>query len=662
MVVLCSSYPLSSLGAKSNGKTKANVQVRAKVDTHEVAYGETFILSVVVKSHQEGKALPPQLPPLKAFELLRDWTHSSVSTQIIHDGRGMKSETIRQKVFSYELRLKKSLQKKKTSPSIYNIDPIKVRFNGKRFFTQKISIKAVDSAQARQGPSRRNKRRYRGLPHFFSPSRIEDWMRPFSAQSRESKLSQEDLDKSFFIHLDINKTRVFVGEMLHAKWYIYTLGQVRQLERVQFPKLKGFWKEEIESAPRLRFEPTTVNGLPYQRALLASHMIFPLKVGQATVDSYRVKAKVLLGTKDKDHPFGNFLAQSYSLSRQSEALEMDVLPLPPLPPGHPFVGGVGSFELTAQVDASKVPLNEPFAFKVRFSGKGNAKRIKAPPLKLPPQLEIYNQSSQAKFFKNGNSYKEFEFLLIPKSEPPLENKDRELVLNPLKVRVFDPYLKKYQELTTSPISLQLMEESSSPSPSQTMMKRFFAPPSDLAHKSQKKGLPPLLSSWQKGEPRFWWKPFFVQWWLWLVLALLGGSGLLFYAYRQQLLFPPKKKNRKQEFQQRWQQAQTHFEQRNWPQLGVDLCNLVYFILLPQGGGVVSSSQVGNLQTLLQHSPPSVQKTLKQPLLELTHFFQGLSFKQHRSHHPLSKEDEKAIREKMHQLKRILLRFPHKGFH
>ena len=357
---------------------------------------------------------------------------------------------------------------------------------------------------------------------------------------------------------------------------------------------------------------------------------------------------------------------------------MEVLPLPPLPPGSPFVEGVGSFEMSATVKSPKVTPNEPFAFKVRFSGKGNAKRIKAPPLSLPPQLKLYNKSSQAKFFKNGTSYKEFEFLLIPEDPSSLkgkneseDEKNKTLVLNPLKVRVFNPELKKYQELASPAIPLQIMKRNPySPSP-QAIAKRFFSAPSDngkgaTAEGALKKGLPPLLPAWQKGEPPFWWKPLFVQWGFWLVLTLLTGLGILFYAYRQQLLFPPKKKTRQQEFQERWQKIQRQFREKNWPQLGVDLCNLVYFTLLPQDGGgfvpIFSSSQVGNLQTLLEHSPPSVQKNLKQPLMDLTDFFQQLSFKRQRSQGPLSGEEEQMIQKKMQQLKGVLLQFPYKGFH
>ena len=286
------------LWASSSSKSKAQIQVRAEVDTNKVAYGETLTLNVVVKSNKKGDILPPRLSSLKAFEVLRNWTSNSISTQVIHDSQGTKMETTRKKTFSYELRLKENLQRKKVLPPFYSINPIEVWVHGKKFLTQKISIKALSPAQAQQRPSRRNRKQSQGWPPgLFIPPILEDWMSPFSGQTKGPSFSQEDLEKSFFVHLDINKTKAFVGEMLDVKWYIYTLGQVRRLERVQFPKLRSFWKEEVESAPHLRFKPTTVNGLPYQRALLAAHRIFPLKVGKAIVDSYKVKAEVLLSKK-----------------------------------------------------------------------------------------------------------------------------------------------------------------------------------------------------------------------------------------------------------------------------------------------------------------------------------------------------------------------------
>ena len=668
--MLLMSHSSTTVWAKSKDKIK--IQVHAKVDTNAVVYGESFVLKVFVESNGQVKIRSPKLSRFTAFELLRDWTSSNISTKVVYGAQGTEMQSSRQKVFSYELRLKENLkhlkqgsrqgsqqrsrqgsqQGKQPSPS-YVIEPIEVWVQGKKFLTKRISIKALHSDSPQVQKRQASRRRRRQVPGFFPDSFMEDWMSPFSFGKKKasSKISQEDLDKAFFVHLEADKIKAFVGEAVPVKWYIYTVGQVRQLERVQFPKLKGFWKEDIESAPRLQFEPATVNGLPYRRALLASHIIFPIKAGKALVDAYEVKAEVLLGGgkrgRKSNNPLSSFFARSYSLQRKSEFLELEVLPLPPLPPDPPFLGGVGTFNLTAEVESKTVTMNEPFSLKVRFAGKGNAKRIKAPKLILPPQLELYNQSSQAEFFKNGSSYKEFDFLLILKSQ--------KIVLDPLRVLVFNPEFKKYQELKTQAISLQALQEMDSTlSSKKTIAKRFFSVPS--ADK-QKEGLPLLLPYWQKGGPSFWWQPAFKQWGFWLGFMLLGFLGLLFYAYQQGALFPQKKRNRKQEFQKRWQKAESQFQQKNWTQLGVELCNLVYFTLSPQE---VSSDRMGNLQTLLQHSPPSVQKYLMQPLLQLTYFFQGLSFEQHQGN--FSQKEEEAIGEKMRQLKQVLLQFPNKGFH
>jgi hypothetical protein len=43
------------------------------------------------------------------------------------------------------------------------------------------------------------------------------------------------------------------------------------------------------------------------------------------------------------------------------------------------------------------------------------------PLSLPSTLEVYDTKNEAKFFKEGTSFKEFELILIPRQPGSLDN-------------------------------------------------------------------------------------------------------------------------------------------------------------------------------------------------------------------------------------------------
>ena len=146
-------------------------------------------------------------------------------------------------------------------------------------------------------------------------------------------------NEAFFVHVDIDKTTVFEGEQITAKWYIYARSNIESLDRVKFPDLKGFWKEIIEEVPALQFTSEMVNGIMYKKALLASHALFPIKPGVAVIDEFKIKAKVRSMTQ-----FGAGSSREYT--KVSKRTEIKVMSLPLEGRTSSFSGAVGSYHVT----------------------------------------------------------------------------------------------------------------------------------------------------------------------------------------------------------------------------------------------------------------------------------------------------------------------------
>lgn len=260
-----------------------------------------------------------------------------------------------------------------------------------------------------------------------------------SAPVDDIKISNLNPDESFFLVADVDKSQVYEGQQITVHWYIFTKGIIESLDRAKFPDLKGFWKEIIEEVPGLQFIPINVNGLPYKRALIASHALFPIKAGTATIDEFKIKAKVRNLTR-----MG--LGQLHEFTKASKATSIKVLPLPQENRPQSFSGAVGQFQIQTVIDNTQVQVGQPFSLKVRFEGVGNAKLIDLPPINWPESLEVFDTKNESKFYKNGQSYKEFEILLTPQVEGSIK-------IPIIRFSYFDPDLKQYITKSTEELSV-----------------------------------------------------------------------------------------------------------------------------------------------------------------------------------------------------------------
>ncbi len=258
----------------------------------------------------------------------------------------------------------------------------------------------------------------------------------------------ENADEAFFIQIEVDKTEVYEGEQITASWYVYTRGIMETFDRLKFPDLRGFWKEIIEEVPALNFSEEIVNDVSYRKALIASHALFPIKAGESNIDSFKVRSRVRM-----QNPFGIGFGRAYEYTKVSKPVKIKVLPLPQEGKPPTFSGAVGDFEVNAVAEGTTFPVNQPLVYKIRFEGKGNAKLIELPAIQWPDGLEMYDVKSEAKFFKEGTSYKQFEVLVIPR-------KKGEMILPEIDFAVFNPATKKYVIQRTPSQIIQVVDNPS----------------------------------------------------------------------------------------------------------------------------------------------------------------------------------------------------------
>lgn len=584
---------------------EASVRVRSFADRKDMGMGDTIDVVVQVSSTESVEVSEPHLPDLKDFDLLNSSTSSSTSSKLIQGPNGMEFETQKQVEFHYMLTPKQ--------PGTLTVGSFSVDVEGKAYKTEPFTLRVSKQGSGAAIPSRPGRGRGGALPDDEMIDEAEQMFNHLLQRQGRGSLPQAQVapknpNEAFFIHLDLDKKEVYEGEQITANWSLYSRGNIMALDRLKFPELKGFWKEIIEEVPSLNFTQEVINGVAYRKALLASHALFPIKPGVSVIDEYKVKATVQLPSSTMG-VFG--FGQPYTYSRSSDRVKITVKPLPTEGRPSDFSGAVGEFEVTARVEQQDVPLNQPFALKIRFEGEGNAKLIELPQLNLPAGVEAYDTKSDAKFFKNGRSYKEFEVLLIPR-EPG------ELKIPELSISMFDPKSGKYYSRKTGEILLKVVGEKTAAANGESIQTTKPNGAATAKKETVKKEpeLPSMITEVSSGAAQ--------SNWPWTILAgfsVLASIGTIWKA-KKELGTKERRASIEMFLHKKMKDIRQLQNANQWREASVQTTNMISTVLGQIAGEAAASTEI---RALLEKAPPSLRRDLGEQIEKAIETFQFLSF-------------------------------------
>lgn len=562
-------------------------QVLATVDRNEVQVGETFTFKITVTSDSSLNVERPQLGNIAGLELINTWTAQNTQSLVV----GGQFQVVNSKEFRFMFAASRIGK--------IQIPSLPVIVEGQTYTTEPITLQVSATAPNQSG---------QGSPDPFPSDDPMDQMdqmfnqflqRRFGGQPGRPLQDTTPVNpkEAFFLRAEADKSTAYVGEQVTASWYLYTRGQILDIDTLKYPDLKGFWKEELQMATKLDFEQVVLNGIPYQRALLVSYALFPIKAGSAKIDSYKAKCTVVTS--------GNFgFGRSYQFAKSSRPLDLKVLDLPKESRPRDFTGAVGVFQLKSELDRKEVPAHQPVSLKIRVEGRGNAKLVDLPPLNLPPSVELYDQTSDSRFFKNGTSFKEFEILLIPRETGQID-------IPPIQISTFNPEKKSFEQISTGPLTLTVTEGQG---PSTAPMAKNGDP--SQQKKTEAVSPYPFFSTVEKARGNFR-LPSFV-WWALFSVASLSVMAHAFVALGR----TRKKENLKQILQSRLKSLRKKKARNEWRNFGVELINSTYKIL-----GLVVGAQAAShdLENLLRLGPPSLRRDLGDSLRQFLSQSEVLAF-------------------------------------
>ena len=329
-------------------------------------------------------------------------------------------------------------------------------------------------------------------------------------QPRIQKAGSQIGSSDLFIRVSANKTHVHEQEPILLTYKVYTLVELTQLEG-KMPDLNGFHSQEVQLPQQKNFHVERVNGRNYRTVTWSQYVMYPQMTGRLEIPSITFKG-IVVQKNDNIDPFEAFFngGSGYvEVKREIEApgLIVQVDSLPDRPAN--FSGGVGRFNISAQIDKEEVKAGDPLTLRVVVGGVGNLKLLKQPVVEFPKDFDKYDPkvTDKTKLSANGvEGNMVYDFLAVPRNQGEYTIPEVEFVY-------YDTSTDSYKTLKTQPFQVKVLQGDGTASVSDyTDMKNKDIHPI-------KTGKAPL----SKANEFFYGSP---AYWVWILLPLIVFVVLL----------------------------------------------------------------------------------------------------------------------------------------
>ena len=260
-------------------------------------------------------------------------------------------------------------------------------------------------------------------------------------------------DSDIFMTLSLDRSKVVVGEPITATLKLYQRVNIAGFENVSFPTFNGFWSQEVEAPSNIEFSREVYEGQIYNAALLRKFTLIPQQQGQVTISPAEMTCLVNIRVSSGGTSIFDSFFDDYRTVRKKVSTKPVTVTVSPLPAGAPasFAGGVGEFNIRAQVSKDTLKAHEAASLVVTVSGKGNVSLLEAPRVNFPPDMEVYDTKVSDKIDKSGLSGSRiYEFPFIPRSYG-------DFVIEPVRYSYYDVNQRMYVTLQTPALPVVVLK-------------------------------------------------------------------------------------------------------------------------------------------------------------------------------------------------------------
>jgi hypothetical protein len=384
-----------------------------------VAAGENFRIAYTVNTQDVSEFRGGNVP--EGLEIVAGPYASSQSSFTMVNGHTTSSSSV---TYTYTLYAEKD--------GHYTISGARAVVNGKRITSGSAHIHVSGRAQANGG-----------TPNMQGSPVSAPRMRP-----EGSRISGNEL----FIRVTASKRRVHEQEPVLLTYKVYTTVDLTQLEG-KMPDLNGFHTQEVQLPQQKTFHIEKVNGRPYRCVTWSEYVMYPQMTGDLKIPSITFKGIVEEENRNVD-PFEAFFngGSDYVDVKKSiiaPGMTIHVAPLPPSPSG--FSGGVGKFNITAQLNKKEVQAGEPITLRVVIGGIGNIKLLKQPVVNFPKGFDTYDAkvTDKTKLTANGvEGNMIYDFLAVPRNQG-------KYTIPSVKMTYYDVTANAYKTIQTQPFVINV---------------------------------------------------------------------------------------------------------------------------------------------------------------------------------------------------------------
>lgn len=258
------------------------------------------------------------------------------------------------------------------------------------------------------------------------------------AQSRPGRDSGRDV----FMEASVSSSTPYLGEALIYKLKIHRAVEIANagLDNLEFP---GFTAKQ--SSEQKGYQ-TVINGRRYMVTELV-FILTPLKTGENQVGPAVLHFDVIRRGRRGRSPLDRFFMDDPFFSRtdlepricRTEALTVQVRPLPAYEGPDAFSGLVGQFELTAELEKSTIRVRESATLVVTVQGHGNVMDAAEPEWPAPSGFKVYRDAPEDEITLDEKGYhgkKVFRLALVALAEGDCQ-------IPPISLTYFDPKRQQY---------------------------------------------------------------------------------------------------------------------------------------------------------------------------------------------------------------------------
>jgi TPR repeat protein len=266
------------------------------------------------------------------------------------------------------------------------------------------------------------------------------------------------------LELQVSEKQCYVGQplVMTVKWTVTVRVQQGVFDVPVF-KSDDFYIEDVtESAGGLAREQTAIHGVPVtateERQLIRGvegaiisfrKILIPKRSGPIQLEPITVSANMLVGGGRTGDFFDPYRARFQRVSVQSNAVALDVRPLPETGKPPQFYGLVGRYTISASAAPAKVSVGDPITLTIRIGGNPFFKPIQWPALEQVPELAAHFKipAEKASPVLEGGS-KVF-------TQTIRANSDKVTQVPAIPLAYFDSDQGKYVVAKTEPIRLEV---------------------------------------------------------------------------------------------------------------------------------------------------------------------------------------------------------------